>query len=68
MQTDNTTALEVVTNNIAIKRLKSVDIKLHWLLFQETQCQSCHYWRTGPTNLGDYVTKYHVSIPLDAKK
>ena len=29
MQTDNTTALRVVTNNIASKRLKSMDMKLH---------------------------------------
>ena len=31
MQTDNTTALGVVNNNIASKRLKSMDMKLHWL-------------------------------------
>ena len=29
MQTDNTTALGVVTNNIASKHLKSMDMKLH---------------------------------------
>ena len=29
MQTDNTTALGVVTNNIASKRLKLMDMKLH---------------------------------------
>ena len=29
MQTDNTTAHGVVTNNIASKRLKSMDMKLH---------------------------------------
>ena len=31
MQTDNTMALGVVTNNIASKRLKSMDMKLHCL-------------------------------------
>ena len=31
IQTDNTTAHVVVTNNIASKRLKSMDMKLHWL-------------------------------------
>ena len=31
MQTDNTTALGVVTNNIASRRLKSMGMKLHWL-------------------------------------
>ena len=37
MQTDNTTALGVVTNNIASKRLKSMDMKLHWLRCRATQ-------------------------------
>ena len=31
MQTNNTTAHGVVTKNISIKRLKSMDMKLHWL-------------------------------------
>ena len=31
MKTDNTTAHGVITNNIASKRLKSMDMKLHWL-------------------------------------
>ena len=31
MQINNTKALGVVTNNIASKRLKSMDVKLHWL-------------------------------------
>ena len=31
MQTENTTTLGVVTNNLASKRLKSIDMKLHWL-------------------------------------
>ena len=31
MQTNNTTAHGVVTSNIASKRLKSMDTKLHWL-------------------------------------
>ena len=32
MQTDNTTEHGVVANNIASKRLKSMDMRLHWLL------------------------------------
>ena len=31
MQTHNSTALVVVTNNIARKRLKTMDMKIHWL-------------------------------------
>ena len=62
MQTDNTTALCVVTNNIASKRLKSMDMKFHWLQFQATKGQFRQYWRPGPTHLGDYVTKHHAAI------
>ena len=62
MQTDNTTALGVVTNNIASKRLKSMDMKFHWLRCRAAQGQFRHYWRPGPTNLGDYVTKHHAAI------
>ena len=62
MQTDNTTALGIVSNNIASKRLKSMDMKLHWLRCRASQSQFRHYWRPGPTNLGDYVTKHHAAI------
>ena len=62
MQTDNTTALGVVTNNIASKRLKSMDMKLHWLRCRAAQEQFRHFWRPGPSNDADYVTKHHAPI------
>ena len=63
MQTDNTTALGVVTNNIASKRLKSMDMKLHWLRCRAAQEQSFrHFWRPGPSNDADHVTKHHAPI------
>jgi len=62
MQTDNTTALGVVTNNIASKRLKSMDMKLHWLRCRAAQKQFRHFWRPGPSNNADYVTKHHAPI------
>ena len=34
IQTDNTTTLRVVTNNIASKRLNPMDMKFHWLRCQ----------------------------------
>ena len=46
VQTNNTAALGVVNSSIASKRLKSMDMELHWF----------------PLNLGDYVTKHHVVI------
>ena len=62
MQTDNTTAQGVITNNIASKRLKSMDMKLRWLRCRTSQKQFLHNWQPGPNNLGDYVTKHHVTI------
>ena len=62
MQTDNTTALGVVTNNIASKRLKLMDMKLHWHRYCAAQEQFCHFWRPGPSNDADYVTKHHAPI------
>jgi len=62
VQTDNTTALGIVNNNIASKRLKSMDMRLHWLRCRAAQAQFRHYWRPGPTNTGDYVTKHHAGV------
>ena len=62
MQTDNTTALGIITDNIASKRLKSMDMRLHWLRFRAAQAQFGYFWRPGPSNKADYVTKHHVAV------
>ena len=62
MQTNNTTALVLVTNKITSKHLKSVDMKLHLLRCRISQKKFRHYWQPGPNNLGDYVTKHHTVI------
>ena len=59
MQTDNTAAHMVVTNNVQPKRTKPMDMRFHWLRDRESQQQFRYYWRPGPTNLGDYHTKHH---------
>ena len=69
MQTDNTTDLGVVTNNIASKRLNSMDMKLHWLRCRIAQKKNRHYLHPGPNNLGYSVTKHlaairHRAVPL----
>ena len=46
MQTNNTTALNVV-NNTVMKNLKAMDMKYHWLRCRESQGQFCHYWASG---------------------
>ena len=61
MQTDNTTALEVVNNNIQPKCTKAMDMRFHWLRCREAQDQFRFFWRPGPTNKADYWTKHHCT-------
>jgi len=58
IQTDNTTALGVIMNNIQPRRTKAMDMRFHWLRCREAQQQFRWYWRAGPTNEGDYYTKH----------
>jgi hypothetical protein len=61
MQTDNTTALGVVNNNV-MKKLKLMDMKYHWLQCRINQRQFRHYWATGKSNNANYVTKHIAPI------
>ena len=61
-QTDNTTSHGLVTKNLASKRLKSMDTRIHWIQCRATQGKFRHYWISGDTKLGDYVTNNHGSI------
>ena len=45
-----------------MKKLKSMDMKYHWLLCRISQDQFQHYWKAGKTNLANYVTKHHPAI------
>jgi hypothetical protein len=67
MQTDNTTALEVVNQNV-MKKMKSMDIKYHWLQCRISQKQFQHYWAAGKLNLGNYFTKHHLAIHHQATR
>ena len=58
MQTDNTAAQAVVTNNVQPRRAKAMDMWFHWLRDRAAQNQFRIYWRRGPSNRGDYYTKY----------
>ena len=61
MQTDNSTAVVVVTNKIQPERTKAMDMCFHWLRCRANQRQFRTYWRAGPTNKGDYITKNHAA-------
>ena len=39
IQTDNTTAEGVVNNKFFTKKIKSIDLRLHWLRYWEAQKQ-----------------------------
>eukprot|EP00804_Cyclotella_cryptica_P023006 CCRYP_015004-RB/>CCRYP_015004-RB protein AED:0.49 eAED:0.49 QI:0/-1/0/1/-1/0/1/0/75 len=58
IQTDNSTALSVINNTIQPKRTKAMDMRFHWLRYRINQKHFRPYWRTGATNLADYVTKH----------
>jgi hypothetical protein len=62
IQTDNTTAEAVVNNRIQPKRLKSMDMRIHWLKCREALGQFRIHWRPGKTNLADYFTKHHAPL------
>ena len=61
MQTDNSTALGVINNNIQPRRTKAMDMQFHWLQDRDSQGQFRYYWRPGTTNLRDYWTKHHCT-------
>ena len=61
MQFENSTALSVIINKIKPKRTKAMYMLFHWLRCRANQRQFRTYWRAGPTNKGDYVTKHHTS-------
>ena len=67
MQTDNTAAQAVVTNNVKPKRTKAKDMRFHWLQDRAAQKQLRIFWRHRQSNRGDYWNKYfagshHLSI------
>ena len=51
-----------------MKKLKSMDMKYHWLQCQISQMQFRQYWASGKTNLADYVTKHHPAIHHQATR
>ncbi len=61
MQTDNTTALGVITNNIQPQCTKAMDMRFHWPRCRKAQNQFQFFWRPGPTNRVDYWTKHHCA-------
>ena len=58
MQTENTAAHSVVTNNVQQKRTRAMDMRFNWLRCRDAQDQFRYYWRPGSQNWADYWTKH----------
>ncbi len=61
IQTNKSTALGIVTNNILSRCTKVMDMRFWWLHDCANQEQFKYYWRPGPTNRGDYFKKHYHS-------
>jgi hypothetical protein len=68
IQTDNSTALGVVTNNILPRRTKAMDMRFWWLRDQDEQEQFRYIWHPSTTNCGDYWMKHHCSAHHQEKR
>ena len=53
IQTNNSAAHAVVTNNVQPRRTKAMDMRFHWLRCRDAQGQFRYYWKPGTMNLGD---------------
>ena len=58
LQTDNSAAHSVVSNNIQPRRTKAMDMCFYWLRCRDAQGQFRYYWMPGTQNLADYFTKH----------
>ena len=59
LQTDNTTAIGIASNNIKQKRSKAMDMRFYWIQDRVCQGQFHIYWKPGKANKADYFTKHH---------
>jgi hypothetical protein len=61
IQTDNSTAHGMVTNNIQPRCTKAMDMRFHWLHSQDAQGQFQCYWHPVPNNQANYGTKHYCA-------
>ena len=59
LQMDNKSAVGILTDTMAQRRSKHMDMRFHWLKEKDTQKYVKVFWKEGPTNLADYPTKHH---------
>ena len=59
IETDNSTAHDILTASVRMKRSKSFDMRYHWVKDRIAQGQFFLYWAKGKWNRADYFTKHH---------
>jgi hypothetical protein len=62
IQTNNSTALGVVTSNIQPRQTKAMDMRFYWLRDCNAQKQVKFFWQPGKTNLSNYHIEKQDSI------
>jgi hypothetical protein len=58
LETDNSTAHDILTATVRMKRSKAFDMRYHWLKDRIAQKQFQLYWAPGKLNKADYYTKH----------
>jgi hypothetical protein len=58
LETDNSTAHDILTATVRMKRSKAFDMRYHWLKDRIAQKQFNLYWAPGKLNKADYHTKH----------
>ena len=59
LKTDNSTAHGIVHNNVRQNKSRFFYTGFLWIRDRAKQGQFDVYWKPGPNNKMDYVTKYH---------
>jgi hypothetical protein len=59
IQTDNQTAMGILTDTIKQKRSKAIDMNFYWLRDRVFDKEFDVYWQPGSANHADYFTKHH---------
>jgi hypothetical protein len=59
LQTDNSTAHDILKAQVRMKRSKAIDMRYHWLKDRIGRNHFNLYWAPGRLNMFDYFTKHH---------
>ena len=60
LETDNSTAHDILTAQVRMKRSKDFDMRYHWIKDGISQNQFFLYWAQGKLNRADYFTKHFL--------